>query len=111
MADALFDSLLNKTATILRPVINGTPNALGERENTTNSTELDTVAVSLQPNQEKYEIETGGIKYWVELIVYMAITDVQINDRLEIDGIKYLVVGVENEAGLDHHLKIYVVKQ
>jgi len=111
MSDATFDSLLNKTATILRPAQSTTPNTFGEREDTVHSTTIATVALSIQPNKEKYEIDIGGLKYWVELVAYLNPVDVRVNDRLLVDSIKYLVVGVEDEAGLNHHMKIYIIKQ
>jgi hypothetical protein len=111
MSDTIFDSLLNKTATILRPTQNTTPNSFGEKENTASPTTIATVAVCVQPNKEKYEIDIGGLKYWVELVAYLNPVDVRTNDRLLIDSIHYLVVGVEDEAGQVHHLKLYIVKQ
>ena len=53
----------------------------------------------------------GGYKYWVELIAYMNIVDIKAHDILEVEGIKYIVVGVDDEGGQAHHLKVYIVKQ
>lgn len=111
MADAIFDSLLNKTATILRPAQSTTPNTFGEREDTLHSTTIATVPVCMQPNDEKYEITVGGISYWVENVLYLNPIDVQANDRIRIDTVTYLVVGVEDEGGQGHHMKLYIVRQ
>lgn len=110
MADAMYESLLNKTAVLYRPSVGGTPNEFGERESTPGS-EIATIKVCMQPYKDKYQLEFGGYKFWVELVVYTTFLDVRDADIIELESKKYMVVSVENEGGQDHHLKVFVVKQ
>lgn len=110
MADAAFQSLLNKTATLYRPTYNVTPNSLGEREVTSGSA-VTTFPCSLQPLKEKFELDYGGYKYWVELALYTEYLLIVEKDLIEVGGVRYLAVGVEDEGGQGHHLKVLVVRQ
>lgn len=113
MSDSIFNSLLNKTAKLYRPVDGDTPNSFGERESSPGTVLQASIPVCVQPavTDQKFEIELGGYKYWVELVAYMNIIDIKSHDILEVDGIKYIVVGVDDEGGQAHHLKVYIVKQ
>ena len=113
MSDSVFNALLNKTAKLYRPTDSTTPNSFGERESSPGTVLQASIPVCVQPavTDQKFEIEMGGYKYWVELVAYMNIVDIQSHDILEVDGIKYIVVGVDDEGGQGHHLKVYIVKQ
>lgn len=109
--DAAFKSLLNKVGTVYRPTQNATPNTFGERRVEPGTAILTDVALSLQPLKEKLEIEEGGIKYLLELCAYVEFTtDIKEMDLLEVESKKYRIVGVEDEGGVSHHLKLILAK-
>lgn len=111
MSDSVFDALLNKTAVLYRPTDGTVPNSFGEREVGPGAVIQAALKVCIQPNKEKFEISTGGYSYWVELVAYMNVVDIRMHDILEVSGIKYIVVGTEDEGGQSHHMKIFIVKQ
>jgi hypothetical protein len=113
MSDSIFDALLNKTAKLYRPTDAATPNSFGERETSPGTVLQAALKVCIQPavTDQKFEIELGGYKYWVELNAYMNVIDIRAHDILEVDSIKYIVVGIDDEGGQGHHLKVYIVKQ
>lgn len=110
MSDSTFRSLLNKSGKLFRPSESGTPNDFGERRSEP-GTEVLTLNLSLQPLKEKLELTMSGHVYLVELCAFMEMADIREMDILEVDSKKYLVTGVEDEAGQGHHLKVYLVKR
>jgi hypothetical protein len=109
--DAAFRSLLNKTGIIYRPTQNAVPNSFGERRVDPGTAILTDIGVSVQPLKEKLEIEEGGIKFLLELCAYVEFTtDIKEMDILEVDSKKYRIVGVEDEGGQGHHLKLLLSK-
>ena len=106
--DPNFDRLLNKTATLYRMSL-GSRNTLGEPSKTLNTT--STVKVAVQFLREKFSIDKDGITYEVSKKAFINVDDVIAGDYLDVDNIRHLVVGVENESGLDHHLRLFLVEQ
>lgn len=111
MSDSVFGSLLNRLGTFYRPALNSTPNSFGERQEIPGSILLEDIPINLQPNKEKFEITMGGVSYWVEVVAYLEPQDLKVTDILEVDGIKYLIIGIEDDGGITHHQKIFLVKQ
>jgi len=108
MSDSEFESLLNKSGRVYRPS-QGAPNEYGERQIGVSS--VLTTQLCLQPVRERFAIMKSGIQYQVEAVAYTPIVSVVEGDYLDIESVRYLIVGVENESGQDHHLKLLLVKQ
>ena len=102
-----FNDLLNKIAIVYRKS-SGSANSFGEC-----SFSLDaiagTVACALQPIREELSFHRGGSDYVVTNTVYCDIgVDITPGDYLEIEGLKFLVLAVMDDAGREHHYKCYV---
>ena len=108
MVDPNFNRLLNKTATLYRMNL-GSRNTLGEPSKTLTPT--ITVKVAVQFVREKFSIDKDGITYEVTKKAFINVDDAVAGDYLDVDGIRHLVVGVENESGLGHHLRLFLVEQ
>ena len=108
MSDSEFESLLNKTGRVYR-ASQGNPNEYGERRIGLSS--VLTTQLCLQPVREQFLIMKAGIQYQVNSVAYTPTISISEGDYLDVDSIRYLVVGVENESGQDHHLKLLLVKQ
>ena len=103
------DRLLPKRAIIYTKTA-GTKNTF--REASFSWTIVDTdVKVSLQPDKEELSLTLHGNTYVCRDRVYLNYrTDFVAGDYIEISSVKYLIVSVNNEAGKDEHLKLYVTK-
>jgi hypothetical protein len=108
MDDPNFSRLLNKTATLYRMSL-GTRNTLGEPSKTLATT--ITVKIAIQFLREKFSIDKDGVTYDVSKKAFINVGDVIAGDYLDVEGVRHLVVGVENESGLDHHLRLFLVEQ
>lgn len=108
--DAAFNSLLNKTGSVYRPTQAATPNSFGERRVEPGTAVFSGISLCLQPLKEKLEIEEGGIKYLVDLCAYTEFMDIHEMDILEVESKRYRVIGVEDEGGQGHHLKLILTK-
>jgi len=106
---AIPDRLLNKTA-ILYTKAAGTVNEFGEAAFSWSSL-AEGVKVSLQPSKEEIAFTLHGHTYACRNAVYINYrTDIVPGDYIEISSDKYLIVSIENEAGKDSHLKLFVTK-
>lgn len=106
--DQVFDSLLNQVGS-LATLVKGDPNSFGEPTVTGESTISIKVAVSSL--REDLDIKTHGKVYKVRKAAYIHYrTDIQPGDFLYLGEDKYLVLGVEDESGRQHHLKLFIYK-
>jgi len=102
----MFDSLLNKTATIYRKSESST-NSFGESTFTLDS--VETIKCAIQPLREQLVFHLGGTDYVATEKIFCNINvNIQPGDYLVVDGIKYLVLSVQDAAGRGHHLEVLV---
>lgn len=87
----------------------GKPNSFGGSVQSVDSAQ--TIKLRLQSTREDLEFRKGGRTYIVRRIAYTTY-DVNIfpGDYLYVDTTKYLILGVEDESGEQHHLKLYLYK-
>ena len=103
-----FSSLLNKTATIYRKV-QGSVNEFGETSFTLSS--VETIDCAIQPSREELTFHRGGHDYIATNVVYCEFNvNISPGDYLEVDGVKYLVLSVMDDAGREHHKKCFVYR-
>lgn len=112
MADDEFLSMLNHTISIYRSSI-GTPNAFGERTTLKGTLIHEDICARVQPLREKFSIEIKGTTVLITHVCYMAVPTegtVLEADIVVWNSANYKVIGVEDEAGEAHHLKLLMVK-
>jgi len=100
MADVIFSKLLTQNITVYRKS-EGSVDKWGVPEETLNST---TVKGLIQPNDERLEIEKKGKKYTPDFVGFFEYDeDISVDDILEYNGQKFLVLFVEDPSGTEHH--------
>ena len=106
---ALSDHLLNKTAKMYTKV-RGAVNDFGEADFTLSET-IDEVDIAFQPiREDDVRFKVGGTTYVATHIVYCNYReDIAPEDVVEIESIQYRIVGIQNDGGRNHHLRLYVV--
>lgn len=104
MAD-VFDSLLNKTATILKPDPAGTADDCGNISSlvtVTNNWPCRISTLGSRGKETKVEKEVS-VTRWV---AYMRPTTIDEHYTLRVDGIDYNVLEVLNPSMADHHYEV-----
>jgi len=109
MSDGVFESMLNKTAAITRKA-EGQINSLGEPSITEGSV-FSSIPVCVQPLREALTVVRAGREYAVSCVAYTNILAVQVDDILTVEDEEYLIVGIENEGGQDHHYRLLLEKR
>ncbi len=106
---SISDSFLNKTAKVYTKSA-GSVNSFGETDYTESASITD-LAVALQPSKEQLDFTVGGKTYVVRNVAYCNYReDISVGDYLEVDSKRYLIASVENDGGMDEHLRMYVTK-
>jgi hypothetical protein len=106
--DQVFDSLLNQTGQVAT-LVKGDPNSFGEPKLTGETTV--TIKVAISSIHESFDIKSHGKVYKIRRVAYTHYrTDIQPGDFLYLGDDKFLILGVEDEAGRQHHLKLFIYK-
>jgi len=106
---SLSSRLLNKTAKVYRKSRSAV-NEFGERSFTLTES-ISSLQCAIQPLRESLEIKRAGKVYRITKAVYCNYrSDILPDDIIEIDNNQYLIVGILNDGGRDHHLKIFIVR-
>ena len=107
MSDAAFDALLISTAAIKRKLV-GAVNSYGIPTETF-STITSTANCLLQTLDMDLEINRRGKKEVAKYVCFFKITEnIAEDDIVEISSRAYVVLGVEDAAGIGHHFEVYL---
>ncbi|RKY28994.1 MAG: hypothetical protein DRP74_09360 [Candidatus Omnitrophota bacterium] len=108
MSQRVFESMLNKTATITS-VTTGEPNSFGETD--TSEETVGSIKIALQPLRETYSITRAGREYVVTIVGYILFNqDIEAGDYITVDSKKYLVVGIEDMGGRGKYQKLLLTE-
>ena len=105
---SLSNHLLNKTGKVYTKV-KGAVNDFGEAAFTL-SESVDEVEIAFQPVRDDIEFTLHGTTYVASHVAYCNHReDIAPGDILEVESIQYRILGVQNDGGRNHHLRLYVV--
>lgn len=107
---SISDDFLNITAKVYSKNRSSTPNDFGEKSFTLDSS-IVSLKIALQPLKEELQFTVHGDTYVSRNVAYCNYrSDINPGDILEVSNLQYLIVGVEDDGGRSHHLRIYVTK-
>jgi hypothetical protein len=107
-----FKELLIQTATIYSKSRTTTPNSFGEKSYTLVSNISD-VPCSVQPVKEQLSFDLHGTTYIASENIFCDYgykENIHPGDLITVDSITYLILGVPDDGGQRHHLKVFVTK-